>query len=69
LKSKTESVDIHSMDEKQVEMLGEQLGKKIGKLGDAAANKMNKITEVYGLRAKIIVQLFNAETGELIKGN
>ena len=56
------------MDDEQALALGEKLGEKIGKLGDSTAEKINKITAAYGLKAKVLVQLFDAETGEILKG-
>lgn len=68
LEDRVKSVNIDHVDAEQVEVLGEQLGKKLGDIGDAAAAEMNKIASIYGLKAKVLIQLFDASTGEILKG-
>lgn len=65
---KLKNIDLAKMEPAEVAQLGEQLGKKLGEIGDAAAEKMNKIAAAYGLKTKVYVQLLDATTGEFLKG-
>ena len=66
MKKQINEVDIDVLAPSEVEKIGQEIGKQIGKLGDAAAKKMNKITEVYGVKTKVYVQLIDAKTGQPI---
>ena len=66
LKKRKRKVDLTKMTDEQAELIGEQIGKKIGEIGDAAAAKINEITKIYGLKAKIAVQLINEKTGQVL---
>ena len=68
MEKQVKKVDVESMSPEKAVKIGEQLGKRIGKLGDSTAEKINKITEAYGFKAKVYIQLFDAETGEILKG-
>ena len=59
-------VDLNSLSEDQAELVGEQLGKKIGEIGDHAAKKINELTKIYGLSAKVAVQLIDIKTGNTV---
>lgn len=59
-------VNINSLSGDQAELVGEQIGKKIGEIGDQAARKINELTKIYGLSAKVAVQLVDTKTGNTI---
>jgi len=59
-------VDLNTLSEDQAELVGEQLGKKIGEIGDVAARKINELTKIYGLSAKVAVQLIDIKTGNIV---
>ena len=46
------------------EQMGEELGKRIGAIGDAAVEQINALTTRFGVKAKIQVVLLDATTGQ-----
>lgn len=50
-------VDVDNTEPEQLDQIGFELGKKLGQIGDEAAAKMNEILKIYGLSAKVAVQL------------
>jgi hypothetical protein len=59
-------VDVEKIPANDVESVGEALGKKIAAITDKAAEEVNKLTEIYGLQAKVAIQLIDAKTGETV---
>ena len=59
-------VDVNSLSEDQVDLAGDQLGKKISEIGDNAAKEINELAKVYGLSAKVAVQLIDIKTGNVL---
>jgi hypothetical protein len=59
-------VDVEKLDEGQIESIGEALGKKIGTITDKAAEDVNAIMNIYGIRAKVVIQLLDEKTGNPI---
>lgn len=65
--NRTRKVNVDTLKVEQLDQIGYEIGKRIGEICDAAAVQVNKITEIYGVKAKIVVQLVNSETGEIIE--
>lgn len=66
IKDRRRKVDVDSIPVADVEAVGEALGKKISSITDKAAEEVNKLTEIYGLKAKVAIQFVNAKTGETV---
>lgn len=67
LQNRKRSVDVEKLEVSQLEAIGYELGKKVGSIGDEAAAKINEITAIYGIKAKVSVQLLDINTGEILK--
>jgi hypothetical protein len=57
-------IDVDSLSLEEATEIGTELGKKLGALGDATSEKANKITEAYGIKTRVLIQLIDAKTGE-----
>lgn len=68
IKERIRKVDLKTLDNSQLDSIGEVLGNKIGSICDKAAEEVNNIIKIYGLSAKIAVQLHDEKTGKRIKG-
>jgi hypothetical protein len=64
IRERQRKVELAALAPEQVEQIGFQLGKKAGEIADKAAEEINKITQIYGLKAKIAIQWIDAKTGK-----
>jgi len=46
-------VNVDKLKNKQIDMLSEQIGDKLGKILQSASNDANKLLNVYGLEIKV----------------
>lgn len=58
-------IDLKRLPLEQVEALGHDLGKAISVVGKSAAEQVNELVSIYGLKAVIHVQLVDAKTGKV----
>lgn len=65
-KERQRKVDVEALSPTQAESIGQALGKKIGEITDKAAEDINQLAGIYGLKAKVAIQFFNASTGEQV---
>jgi hypothetical protein len=65
-KSKEKQVDVEELTEEQAKEIGLELGRKLGAIGDEAAAKANKLTEVYGFKTVVAIQLVDIKTGQIL---
>lgn len=57
-------VNVENLSPEEATKIGMELGKKLGELGDATSLKANKLTEIYGFKTKVLIQLIDPKTGE-----
>lgn len=51
------SVDIEKIDNKDIDLLSQQLGEKVRTIVDEAIDKVNQLLNIYGLQAKMQIAL------------
>ena len=66
IRKRDRKVDVEKLDETQLDSIGEALGKKIGAISDKAAEDVNQIMNIYGIKAKVVIQLLDEKTGNPI---
>lgn len=64
---RTRKIDPASLSPEQLDNVSAEMGKLITAVGKEASAKINKLTKIYGMEAKIIVQMYDLETGEIIR--
>ncbi len=63
---RSRKVDVEKLDEDQLDSIGFELGKRIGAITDKAAADVNEIMNIYGIKAKVVIQLLDEKTGNPI---
>ncbi len=66
IKNRRRKVDVDSMAPADAENVGNELGKRITAITEKAAEEVNRLTQIYGIKAKVAIQLINEQTGETI---
>ena len=65
-KERSRKAPIETMTSKEVEDIGMSLGSKIGEIGDKAAEEINRFAKVFGIKAKVAIQLYDEKTGQIL---
>lgn len=66
IRERRRQVNVDALSPEDAERIGFELGKKAGEIGDKAAVEINKLTNIYGIKAKVAIQFYKEKTGELI---
>lgn len=66
LEERRRKVDLDSMSTEQVELLGLEIGKKLGEICSDAQEKVNKIAKTYGIKAVVGIQFRDPTTDEIV---
>lgn len=66
IRERQRSVDVESLQPDQAESIGFELGKRITEITDRAAEEVNKLTQIYGFKAKVAIQFVDSKTGESV---
>lgn len=56
LKDRVRKIDLNSLPVEQVDVLSEQIGKKVYAITDEAAARVNAILGIYGITCKIAIK-------------
>jgi len=59
-------VDVDSLSSDQAATIGFEVGKKIDAINAKALAEINAIMKIYGIKAKMVIQFEDIETGEII---
>lgn len=57
LQNNVQKIDLNSMSKEAVEQLSLQIGESVRAICDEAVEKANKILSIYGLKAKMQIQI------------
>lgn len=64
IEKRARKVVIENLSDEQADSIGFQLGERLGKICDKAAQEVNEITKIYGVTAKVVIQLIDEKTGK-----
>lgn len=68
LKDRKRSIDINKLTIEQAEEISQQVGEKVRFICDDAVEKMNRILNIYGMKAKIAIA-FEPLVSEVTENN
>lgn len=66
IEKRSRKVDVEKLDETQLDAIGEALGKKVAVITEKAAQDVNEFMNIYGIKAKVVIQLVDIKTGNPI---